>query len=209
MHDDEKEHPTITIVGLPGSLRTTSFTRMAVSVALEGAAELGVATRLLDLRDYDLVLSNGNEDESVYPEGVFRLREEFRQAHGIILGTPEYHGGYSGVLKNAIDLMGFHQFEAKIIGLVGVGGGSLGALNALNGLRVVGRSLHAWVVPEQVSVPQAWKQFTRDGQPKDPELEQRLKDVGRQVARFSFLHTSEKAREFLEAWEDAPLNPGG
>lgn len=205
----EKEHPEITVIGLPGSLRTTSYTRMAVSIALQGAAELGVKTRLLDLREYHLVLSNGNEDESAYPEGVFKLREEFKAAHGIILGTPEYHGGYSGVLKNAIDLMGFQQFEAKIIGLVGVGGGSLGALNALNGLRVVGRSLHAWVVPEQVSVPQAWQQFTKEGRIKDPQLELRLKDVGRQVARFAFLHTSEKAREFLEAWEDAPLNPGG
>lgn len=206
---DETEHQEITVIGLPGSLRTISYTRMAVETALKGAAELGAKTRLIDLRDYHLVFSNGNEDENAYPEDVFRLRDAFRSAHGIILGTPEYHGGYSGVLKNAIDLMGFQQFEAKIIGLVGVGGGTLGALNALNGLRVVGRSLHAWVVPEQVSVPQAWKQFSADGSLKDPQVELRLKDVGRQVTRFAYLHTSEKAREFLEAWEDAPLNPGG
>ncbi len=31
------------------------------------------------------------------------------------LGTPEYHAGYSGVLKNALDYMGFAEFEGKMI----------------------------------------------------------------------------------------------
>jgi NAD(P)H-dependent FMN reductase len=44
-------------------------------------------------------------------------------ATGIIIGTAEYHGGYSGVLKNALDLMGFAEFEGKTIGLLGVSGG--------------------------------------------------------------------------------------
>ena len=57
-----------------------------------------------------------------YPPGVGKLREEVRAAEGIILGTPEYHGGFSGVLKNALDLMGFDEFEGKMMGLVGVSG---------------------------------------------------------------------------------------
>lgn len=208
MHGED-EHPEILIVGIAGSLRTTSYTRMAVDLALSGAKEAGANTLSIDLREYDLVMSNGNEDESAYPEGVFRLREVMKNADGIILGTPEYHGGYSGVLKNAIDLMGFKQFESKVLGLVGVGGGTLGAVNALNGLRVVGRSLHAWVIPAQVSIPQAWQKFDPDGSISDAEMEGRLKDLGRQVARFSYLHSSEKARDFLNAWENAPPNPGG
>ncbi len=205
----EKEHPEILVIGMAGSLRTLSYTRMAVELALAGAAEAGAITETIDLREYDLVLSNGNENEKAYPEGVFRLRERFSKADGIILGTPEYHGGYSGVLKNAIDLMGFKQFESKILGLVGVGGGTLGAVNALNGLRVVGRSLHAWVVPHQASVPQAWQKFDSAGNILDFELESRVKEVGRQVARFAYLHNSEKALEFLNEWENAPQNPGG
>ncbi len=43
--------------------------------------------------------------------------EEVAGAQGIILGTPEYHGSFSGVLKNALDLMGFDEFEGKMIGL--------------------------------------------------------------------------------------------
>jgi NAD(P)H-dependent FMN reductase len=182
---------------------------MAVNMALRGAQEVGAHTHLIDLTEYHLIFCDGKEDESAYPEDVFRLRSDVSQAQGIILGTPEYHGSFSGVLKNALDLLGFNEIEGKMIGLVGVSGGALGAINALNSLRTVGRALHAWVVPEQVSIPQAWQVFDTSGALQDSALEQRLRAVGRQVARFAYLHTSEHAQEFLRAWEGAPVNPGG
>ena len=96
-----------------------------------------------------------------------------------------------------------------MLGLVGVSGGGMGAFGALNNLRAVGRALHAWVIPEQASIPQAWKVFDAAGNLQDSDLEKRLKDVGRQVARFAYLHTSKQAQEFLRVWEAAPVNPGG
>jgi len=178
-----------------------------VETALAGAAEAGASTQLLDLREYHLVFRDG-KDESAYPPDVFRLREEVKQADGVILGTPEYHGGLSGVLKNALDLMGFDEFEGKMIGLVGVSGGRMGAYDALNTLRNVGRALHAWVIPDQGSVPEAWKVFADDGRITDPQHESRLKDVGRQLARFARLHKCESALEFLRNWQKAQANPG-
>jgi len=207
-HNDQAEN-RVFVVGICGSLRRGSYTRMAVQVALHGAQEVGAQIRLLDLKDYQLVLCDGKEDERTYPADVFRLRSEVSHAQGIILGTPEYHGSFSGVLKNALDLMGFNEIEGKMIGLVGVSGGALGAINALNSLRTVGRALHAWVVPEQVSIPEAYKVFDQSGTLHDGDLEKRLKEVGRQVARFAYLHTSEQAQAFLRAWEGAPVNPGG
>ena len=144
------------VVGISGSFRPSSYTTMAVALALKGAEELLCETKLINLREYQLLFCDGKEDESKFPKDVFRLREEVRQAQGIILGTPEYHGGYSGVLKNALDLMGFEEFEGKMLGLVGVSGGAMGAFGAMNSLREVGRALHAWVIPEQASIPQAW-----------------------------------------------------
>jgi len=132
-----------------------------------------------------------------------------RESDGIILGTPEYHGSFSGVLKNALDHMGFTEFEGKMVGLVGVSGGQMGAFDALNSLRNVGRALHAWVVPEQASVPEAWKVFDDSGQVKDAETAERLLTVGRQVARFARLHKCAAAADFLKGWEAAPVNPGG
>ena len=116
------------VVGICGSLRSQSYTRLAVKISLQGAEELGASTKLVDLRDHNLVFSDGREKESKYPADVFTLRKELRESNGIILGTPEYHGSFSGVLKNAIDLMGFKEFEGKILGLVGVSGGALGAI---------------------------------------------------------------------------------
>jgi FMN reductase len=199
----------VRIVGLCGSLRPGSFTRQALEIALTGAAATGAETQLIDLRDYQLVFCDGSDDEQHYPADVFKLREEIRQAHGVILGTPEYHGGISGVLKNALDLMGFDEFSGKMMGLIGVSGGQMGAINALTSLRMIGRSLHAWVIPDQVLIPQAWKSFDKDGIIKNEKLAARLQEAGRQVARFAYLHHSKQAIEFLRLWETAPENPGG
>lgn len=198
----------VTVVGLSGSLRDGSYTTMALRTALRGAADAGADIKLIDLRDYQLAFAMGAHDSNV-SASVDRLRAEFRLAHGIILGTPEYHGSFSGVLKNALDLMGFDEFEGKMIGLVGVSAGRMGAFDALNSLRNVGRALHAWVVPEQVSIPEAWKVFDESGAVLDSQIEQRLLQVGRRVAEFARLHECGRAQEFVESWEGAMENPGG
>jgi len=81
-----------------------------------------------------------------------------KRAQGILLATPEYHGGYSGVLKNALDLMGFDEFEGKMIGLVGVSGGNMGAFGALSSLRSVGR---AFARVGSARAKQPWRTSTR------------------------------------------------
>jgi len=199
----------IRVVGICGSLRKESHTRMALKLALRGAAEGGADTQLIDLREYRLVFCDGGDNDDSLPQDVLRLREDVRRAQGVILATPEYHGGYSGVLKNALDLMGFDEFEGKMIGLVGVSGGGLGGFGALSALRSVGRALHAWVVPEQASVPHVHDVFDEHGDCKDKAIAKRLKAVGHQVAKFASLHNSQQAREFLQLWEAAGENPGG
>ena len=208
MADQPKASDTpVLVIAICGSLREQSYTRTALRVALRGAAERGAKTALIDLREYSLVFSDGRDGP--YPDDVLRLQRDVKQADGIILGTPDYHGGYSGALKNALDLMGFDEFEGKMLGLVGVSGGQMGAFEAVNGLRNVGRALHAWVVPDQVVVAEAWKAFDKDGGLKDKSIEERLLKVGREVARFARLHKCGLLHEFLEGWQGAPENPGG
>ena len=88
-----------------------------------------------------------------------------------------------------------------MIGLVGTAGGSMGALNSLNHLRTVGRQLHAWVLPAQVSIGSSHKAFDADGAARDEKIQSRLHDLGRDVARFAYLH-SIADDEFLRAWEN-------
>ena len=203
------EQALLHVVGISGSLRPGSYTRMALDIALRGAQHAGASIELIDLREYELPFCAGKMGELERSEDVVRLRQALQQAQGVILGTPVYHGSFSGVLKNALDTMGFEEFEGKIIGLVGVSGGALGAADALTGLQVVSRSLHAWVIPQQVSIAEAWKVFGADGSIKDHGVERRLKHVGQQVVRFAYLHTSKQALEFLHQWEEAVANPGG
>lgn len=199
----------VKIVGIAGSLRRGSYSRMALKTALQGAEELDALTGIVDLGEYNLPFCTGTETGAEDHPGVESLRSRVRDSHGILLSTPEYHGSFSGVLKNALDLMGFREFEGKMVGLIGVSGGSLGAVNALNSLRDIGRALHAWVIPEQVSIPKVWNVFGDEGELRDADIESRLLEVGRQVTRFAYLHTSRHTQEFVESWEEAPPNPGG
>jgi NAD(P)H-dependent FMN reductase len=199
----------ITVAALCGSLRKGSYTASALRIALEGSREFGAETKFLDLGDYDLGLHRGLAEACREREDVRRLRAAIKAADGLILGTPEYHGSFSGVLKNAIDFLTFEEMEGKMIGLVGVSGGAMGAFDAMNGLRSVGRALHAWVVPHQAAIPEAWKVFDDSGGIRDANLEKRLRQVGMEVARFAHLHKCDQIREFLRDWETAPENPGG
>ncbi len=208
MSTDVLNENAIRVVALCGSLRPGSRTCRALEMALEGAKSLGAVTKLIDLREYTLPFCDGNINEDAYPPDVFRLRREIREAHGIILGTPEYHGGPSGVLKNALDLMGFEEFQGKVVGLVGTAGGSTGAINSLNSLRIISRSLRAWVIPHQVSIARASKVFDAEGHLLDEGLRTRLYELGREVARFSFLLASRHGMDFLRQWESMVENPG-
>lgn len=195
----------IKVVALCGSVSGDSSTRHALEIALEGARRAGARAELCDLRDYHLPFA-GSPTEN-FPD-VARLRSQCRDAHAILWGTPEYHGSYSGVLKNALDLMGFEEFQGKMIGLVGVAGGSIGAINALNHLRAVGRQLHAWVLPQQVSISRSHNAFDENGRLRDKDNEKRLLEMGREVARFACLHST-TAEDFLKRWEQAAGSPGG
>lgn len=62
--------------------------------------------------------------------------------------------------------------------------------NALNDLRVILRWVHAWVIPEQVAIGQAWQAFTAEGQLRDVKLDERLDKM---IA--SWIQTTRKLRE--------------
>lgn len=162
----------VKIVGLSGSLRGNSYSQQALALAAERVKALGAQIEILDVRSLDLPFCNGDGDYTDYPD-VERLRDAFSQADGIILVTPEYHGSISGVLKNALDLMSFEHLDGKVAGVISVLGGQANS-NALNDLRVILRWVHAWVIPEQIAIGQAWQAFDADGKLLDEKLSQRF-----------------------------------
>lgn len=162
----------VKIVGIAGSLRAESYTHQALSIAAQRVEALGGEVEILDLRQMNLPFCDGGDEYPEHPD-VKRLQQTVKQADGLILATPEYHGGMSGVLKNALDLMSFEELSDKVVGSISILGGQSNS-NSLNQIRIVMRWVHAWVIPEQIAIGQAWKAFDKEGKILDEKLSQRL-----------------------------------
>ncbi len=162
----------VKIVGIAGSLRTDSYSQIALKIAAQKVADLGAEEEILDLRTMQLPFCDGGDEYPNYPD-VRRMQDAVSGADGLILVSPEYHGSISGVLKNALDLMSFDQLSGKVAGFISILGGQSNS-NALNDLRVILRWVHAWSIPEQVAIGQAWQSFTPDGKISDEKLSKRL-----------------------------------
>ena len=168
------------VLGLVGSLRENSYTRLATAHALRGAEAAGATTELLDLREYDLPPLNPDADEQGDSATVI---DRVDNADAVILGSPMYHGSYSGVLKNALDYCGFDEFEGKTVGLLAVSGGAF-PVTTLEHLRSVCRALNAWVLPHQAAVPKAHSAF-EDGEFVDSDTADRVATLGERVVRYA------------------------
>lgn len=162
----------VKFVGIAGSLRPGSYSQQALKVAAQRIEALGAEVEIIDLSAMDLPFCNGGKDYPNHPD-VQKLRQTVQQADGLILSSPEYHGSVSGVLKNTLDLMSFDEFSNKVVGLISVLGGQPNS-NTLNDLRTIMRWVHAWVIPEQVAIGQAWQAFGENGKLTDENLSKRF-----------------------------------
>ncbi|MCC0179123.1 NAD(P)H-dependent oxidoreductase [Waterburya agarophytonicola K14] len=173
----------VKIVGIIGSLRTDSYSALALKQAADRVRALGAEVKILDLREMKLPFCDGGSEYPEYPD-VETLRETVKNADGLILATPEYHGSLSGVLKNALDLMSFEHLSDKTTGLISVLGGQSNS-NALNDLRVIVRWVHGFVIPEQIAIGQAWQAFDSDGNLKDTKLSERFDGFAQSLVELS------------------------
>lgn len=165
----------VKLVGWAGSLRPESYSQRALDLAITKAAAQGVDIEKLDLRQMTLPFCTGAEAYPDYAD-VSLLQSKVKAADGLLLVTPEYHGSVSGVLKNSLDLLGFEELRGKVVAMISILGGQANS-NALNDLRVILRWVHAWVIPEQVAIAQAWQAFTPEGTLKDGKLDERLEKL--------------------------------
>lgn len=170
------------ILGIGGSLREHSFSYLALEHAVGIVREMGCTAEIFDLRLVELPFCNGDKKDpcSSHP-AVGELRRLVREAHGLILATPEYHGSLSGVLKNVLDLLDFEHLEGKVVGGISTLGGRHNS-NALNDLRRIIRWCHGWMIPEQIAISQVRSAFA-SGQLQDPELLARFEGFARSLVQ--------------------------
>ncbi|MBX0323474.1 NAD(P)H-dependent oxidoreductase [Halomicroarcula sp. F13] len=168
------------VVGIAGSLRDASYTRVGVERALEAASETGATTELLDLREFDLPVFDADDREA---GDALALTDAVHEADAILLGTPVYHGSYSAPLKNALDYCGFDEFENKTVGLLAVAGGGF-PITALEHLRSVCRALNCWVIPHQAAIPRA-RNSVENGDIVDADVEERVATLGEEAVQYA------------------------
>ncbi|HYK71628.1 MAG TPA: NADPH-dependent FMN reductase [Pseudoneobacillus sp.] len=132
----------------------------------------GMATRcvarkyevdVVDLSGDDAVPLYTGEDAQDLLESVQKLQQKVKEADGIILASPEYHSGMSGVLKNALDFLGSEHFRHKPVALLAVAGGGKGGINALGNMRTVMRGLYANTIPRQLVLDPVCFDYEQDG----------------------------------------------
>lgn len=126
----------IKILAIPGSLRKASKTRQLL-LGLQSIAPEDVEITVYDLHDIP-VYNQDVEDEVGFPPAVQEMRDAIAVSDGLILATPEYNGGMTGVLKNSIDWASRKGLMAKIPAAPITGSpGALGATKAQENLRSV------------------------------------------------------------------------
>jgi NAD(P)H-dependent FMN reductase len=188
------EASALKIVAFSGSARPGSYTRRALEVAAVSARKLGAEVTVVDLGEWRLPpFDNTPATEKEHPE-VQKLKQLVKPADALLIATPVYHDSFSGVLKNALDLLYYEELTEKMAALIAVGGGRVGHGQALEHLRAVLRETGTWVLPRQVVLGASSEVFDEAGAIKDPELETRLAMLGQELVLRTKLLRSRRPR---------------
>jgi chromate reductase, NAD(P)H dehydrogenase (quinone) len=127
------------VLGICGSLRRGSFNRGLLNAAME------LAPPEMRISIYpgigDIPLYNFDVEQAGVPATVEKFRSAIAEADALLIATPEYNYGTTGVLKNAIDWASRPPkdtpLRGKPVGLVGASRGRSGTVRAQLHLRQV------------------------------------------------------------------------
>jgi FMN reductase len=144
------------VVLIGGSLRAGSVSADALAACDMLARGRGATTTVL--RAADLVLPLYEPDVELRTPQARRLVDAIRAADAIVIATPTYHGGMSGLLKNCLDYVEdtakdeAAYLDGRVVGCVAVGWSDHGAATAVADLRNTVLSLRGWPTPMGVTI---------------------------------------------------------
>lgn len=182
-----EEHPPPRILLLYGSLRERSFSRLAVEEAARLLRLFGAETRIFDPSDLPLPDQIAGDDHPAVNE----LRELSLWSEGQVWCSPERHGQVSGIMKAQIDhlpleMKGMRPTQGRTLAVMQVSGGSQ-SFNAVNTLRLLGRWMRMFTIPNQSSVAMAYREFDEAGRMKPSSYYDRIVDVMEELVRITVL----------------------
>ena len=163
----------IRIAVIKGAVRPGNYTGMAADVVADELRSQGIHVDVVDPADMQLAAPGTGSTEDAE-----RMQEIVRRATGLVLTTPEYHGGMSSVIKQVIENMGFPSaMSGKPVALLGVAAGRIGAIKSLEMLRSVCSHVGCLVLPGPVSVAGVNRVFAEDGTVLDDEIDKQVRGV--------------------------------
>jgi len=188
------------VVGIGGTTRTPSSTDRALRIALRAAEEAGARTFLFD-GGFLSRLPHFSPENHQRSEEQRQFVEMVRQADGLIVATPGYHGGVSGLVKNALDLLEDlrddqrNYLDGCAIGCIVTAAGWQTCGSTLAALRSIVHALRGWPTPFGATLNTTEKIFDDSGACADPKIFTQLATVARQVVQFARLyHRYEQGR---------------
>ncbi len=182
---DAPQHPP-RILLLYGSLRETSYSRLCAEEGARVLRALGCETKFFDPSGLPLP----DDATEAHPK-VAELRDLVMWSEGMVWSSPERHCAMTGIMKTQIDWIplapigGIRPTQGKTLAIMQVSGGSQ-SFNTVNQLRILGRWMRLVTIPNQSSVPMAWKEF-EGGRMKPSPLYNRIVDVMQELARFTLM----------------------
>ena len=114
-----------------------------------------------------------------------------RRFHGLLIASPGYHGGVSGMIKNALDYAEDLRhddrpyLEDRAVGCIAVAHGWQTAVGTLHQLRQTVHALRGWPAPLGCAINDSAGLLGEDAASSDPAVVRQLVVVGRQVTGFA------------------------
>ena len=174
------------ILMLYGSLRERSFSRFLTEEAARILTHLGAEVKIFDPMQLPMVGSVPEEHPKVQ-----ELRALCLWSEGQVWCSPERHGAITAVMKNQIDWIPLEQgavrpSQGRTLAVMQVCGGSQ-SFNVVNTLRLLGRWMRMFTIPNQSSVPMAYKEFDEAGRMRPSAYYDRVVDVMEELFKMTLL----------------------
>lgn len=185
--DGDRERP-IRILAIGGSTRPDSTTERALALVARGAQAAGADVEAIVGRDLMLPIYDTETPER--SDAARALVAALRRADGLVVVSPGYHGGISGMVKNALDYCEdmskdpVPYLHGMAVGCVAVADGWQASVTTLHQLRQVAHALRGWPTPLGVAVNSGVDRLIDDASPDARQLAL----VGEQVVEFARMY---------------------
>lgn len=177
------------VVGIGGTTRAGSATERALRLALESAEQAGARTQIFTAAGLAFPMYAPERPDRTSEAQAFVAA--LRSAAGIIIATPGYHGGVSGLIKNALDYVedlrdeARSYFDGRAVGCIVCAHGWQATASTLVALRSVVHALRGWPTPLGVTINSAQPVWNEAGRLTDEDVRRSLGIMVDQVLSFA------------------------